>query len=148
MGRVMMYITIMLTISALAPLFGVETTSMMLIEMVVDRTTDGIHFVLDSFSDRPFWTSIIALLGISTGAVFVGTIFKIPMELIALIPLTILLFSAAGDLWTINTKMEILCPGISSQIGCFMEPIVSWISALLFMGYAFTLISWWAGRNA
>ena len=149
MARVIMYITIILTIGVLAPLFGVETTSLMIWDTVASITQDSGDFILNSFRNNPFWTTLVGILAaFGVGAVFIGTAFKIPLELIALIPLAVLLIAVAGDLMAINSSMTTLCVDTSSQLGCFMQPIVFLLSIILFVGYVFTLISWWAGRNA
>jgi len=148
MGRVMMYITLILTIAVLAPYFGVATFSLMILGVVENLVLEGGGFIFSSFTDGSLWTTITALLAISIGGIFIGTAFKIPMELIALIPLAILFVGFAGDLFVINTHIGQLCVDTTSQFGCFMKPMVNLLSLVLFVGYIFTLISWWAGRNA
>lgn len=148
MGKVLMYLTIILTIGVLAPLFGVETTSLMIWDTIANVTQLTGDFILNSFINNPFWTTIIALLGLfGIGSIFIGTTFKIPLELIALIPVTILLIAVAGDLLAVNSVMTDSCSG-TGQFGCFMQPIIFLLSIILYLGFVFSLISWWAGRNA
>ena len=149
MARIMMYVTIIITIGVLGGLFGLTTDSFSIWDTLFEITQDAGGFILEGFTDGSFWTtvrSIMTVLGV--GAVFIGTAFKIPLELIALIPLGLLLLGLSGDLWAIYTKVGTLCPSFAAQLGCFMEPIVFLLSAVLFVGYIITVISWWAGRNA
>lgn len=139
--KIVSYLTIMFSIFLVLPLVGFETAGFRVLKFFMNS-----DFTIVGLFTSPIFLTLVAVLGaFGIATIFIGTTFRIPLELIALISYTALLIPLGMDLMSVNDYIISEC-STGAQLGCFGERIVNLFSFVLFAGFLHSCISWWAGR--